>query len=133
MTGASNPVLLRRELEATLRRMMENQEYASFDEFVNDNLAACVACRTRKDSTPAGQTYETEMLRMRIMELEGIIRKKDEQISVLLELWEHCKVQGEPAPGLEISPELEDRIGTIIRDWYYSVERKDHSGADGKT
>ncbi len=133
MTGTSRTIHIRAELRDTLCRMMENQGYTSFEEFVNDNLAACIACRTRHDQTPAGHTYEVEMLRMRIRELERIVKKKDEQITVLLELWEHCNVGGEPAPGLEISPELEDRIGMIIRDWYYDVERKDHSGADGKT
>ncbi len=133
MKGASRNIHLRDELQATLCRMMEDQGYTSLEEFVNDNLAACIACRTRSDHPPGGHTYDVELLRMRIRELERIIQKKDEQITVLLELWEHCKVNGEPTHSLGITPDLEDRIDMIIRDWYYDVERKDHSGADGKT
>ncbi len=131
MTDGSEQVRVKRDLIAILRETMKDQGYSNLEEYINDNLTACMACYSRKQPTPADLQHEAEMLRLRIRDLERIIRKKDDEITVLLRLWEHCTVNGEPAPGLDISPELEDEIETVIRNWYYDVERKDHSGTDG--
>ncbi len=131
MSDESEPVRIRKDIIATLRNTMKDQGYSNLEKYVNDNLTACIACYSHTQPTPADLHYEAEMLRLRISDLERIIRKKDDEITILLKLWERCTVNGEPAPELDISPELEDEIETIIRDWYYDVERKDHSGTDG--
>ncbi|NYT08147.1 MAG: hypothetical protein GKC05_07840, partial [Methanomicrobiales archaeon] len=71
--------------------------------------------------------FESEILRRRVDELEQEIRRKDDQISVLLRLWEQCPLkEGER----EVPPELEEKISSLLQNWYDDFERKDFSGAD---
>jgi len=128
MTKEQRSVRIPDDLLPTLNRMMQDQGYENPGRFVSDIIRAYITCQTRPQRSPDDLRFETEMLRMRIDDLEERLMRKEEELSLLLSLWEQCPVrEGER----EVSPELDEKISNLLKNWYYDSERKDFSGADG--
>ncbi|MBP1929741.1 hypothetical protein J2741_002288 [Methanolinea mesophila] len=73
---------------------------------------------------------QQEYLKLRIESLLAALKRKDQEISALLELW-HVRLGKE---GETLAPDekkmMEKKISEIQHDWYLDVERRDFSGAD---
>jgi len=111
-------------LEEEMLVAMKQDGIHSADRFISDMLRIDFASRKTAHDSPGTLRADNEHLRLRIRDLEHIIRKKDDEITVLLKLWESCGTDEER------SPELEEKVGKLIRDWYYESERRDYSAAD---
>jgi hypothetical protein len=85
----------------------------------------------RREEVPKEEMCDQqEYLKLRVESLQAALKKKDREISALLELW-HIRLGKE---GETLTPEekrmMEKKIGEIQHDWYYDMERRDFSGAD---
>ena len=72
---------------------------------------------------------QEEYLKLRIENLRAALKKKDQEISALLEMW-HIRLGKEVetlTPGEKRL--MEEKIVEIQRDWYSDAERQDFSGA----
>jgi hypothetical protein len=71
-----------------------------------------------------------EYLELRVEGLKTALKRKDQEISALLEMW-HMRL-GKEGGTLTREEEkvMEEKIAQIQRDWYYDQERRDFSGAD---
>ena len=121
-------IVLDPDLEEPIRQFSREQGCGVPDDLVNSAIRMFID--TLKGTGTKGQNlaYENEILRRRVEELEHQVRRKDEEISVLLRLWEQCPLkEGER----EVPPELEEKISQLLQNWYFDSERKDFSGADG--
>lgn len=123
-------VTINKALRDALVRLMEKEGSTSPDDFVNDALRIFIAAKTRKHRTEEDLRLEIESLYLKNEELSGIIRRKDDEITVLLKLWEHCPIAESEKTRMERSPELEEKVASLLRNWYYDAERKNHSGTD---
>lgn len=111
-------------------RMMEKEGSSSPDEFVNDALRVYIAAKTSRKKSQQDLKLELESLHLKNEELSEIIRRKDDEITVLLKLWEHCPIEEGEKARMERTPELEEKVARMLKNWYYDAERKDHSGVD---
>ena len=111
-------------LEEEMLVVMKEDGIHSADRFISDIMRIHLASRKAAHDSPETLRADNEHLRLRIRDLEHIIHKKDDEITVLLKLWETRGTDEER------SPELEEKVGKLIRDWYYESERKDYSAAD---
>jgi len=111
-------------------QLMEKEGSTSPDDFVNDALRIFIAAKARKERTEQDLKLEIESLYLKNEELNEIIRRKDDEITVLLKLWEHCPIEESEKTRMERSPELEEKVARLLQNWYYDAERKDHSGTD---
>jgi hypothetical protein len=73
---------------------------------------------------------QQDYLQLRIESLKTALKRKDQEISALLEMW-HMML-GKEAETLTPDEKkmMEEKIAQIQRDWYYDQERRDFSGAD---
>ena len=117
-------------IREALETLMEDEEMASPDDFVNDALRIYIAAQKHEHRSSEELKLEIEGLCRKNDELEEIIRRKDDEITVLLRLWEHCPINDDEKARMERSPELEEKVARLLKNWYYDSERKDHSGAD---
>jgi hypothetical protein len=82
------------------------------------------------EKSPEEPGNQQEYLTLRIEGLKSALKKKDQEISALLEMW-HIRLGKE---GETLTPrekrEMEEKIAQIQRDWYFDQERRDFSGAD---
>jgi len=113
-----------------IRQMIQERTGDTPDQCVNTILEIYLASRAGEEQGRDDLGGINELLRLRIADLEHQLKKKEEALSVLLELWEHCIMKTESTPEEE-SRDIDDRVARLIRDWYYDSERKDHSGTDG--
>lgn len=113
-----------------LIQLMEKEGSTSPDDFVNDALRIFIAAKTRKPRTEQDLQLEIESLNLKMEEQSEIIRRKDDEITVLLKLWERCPIEEGEKARMERSPELEEKVARLLQNWYYDAERKDHSGTD---
>lgn len=113
-----------------LIRLMEKEGSTSPDDFVNDALRIFIAAKTRRQRSADDLALEVESLNLKVEEQSEIIRRKDDEITVLLKLWEHCPIEEGEKARMERSPELEEKVARLLQNWYYDAERKDHSGTD---
>ncbi len=121
-------VLLDPNLEEPVRRYSREQGSGVPDDLVNSALRMFIDTLEGTGTPGKDLTFENEILRQRVGDLEQVIRRKDEEISVLLRLWEQCPLKGGER---EVPPELEEKISRLLQNWYNDFERKDFSGADG--
>ena len=82
------------------------------------------------EKSPYEQGDQQEYLKLRIESLKAALKKKDQEISALLEMW-HTRL-GKEGETLTMREKklMEEKIAQIQRDWYYDQERRDFSGAD---
>jgi hypothetical protein len=121
-------IMLDPELRDPLEGLAGEWGVRDTDDLVNAALRMYIDAVSGRIEAGADLRHEHQILRMRIQDLEQKIRKKDEEISVLLKLWEQCPLkEGER----EVPPELEEKISQLLQNWYYDSERKDFSGANG--
>lgn len=113
-----------------IRQMVQERKGETPDQCVNTILEIFLASREGRERDDDDPGRVNELLWLRITDLEHQLKKKDEALSVLLDLWESCVMKREDVVNGE-SPDVDDRIARLIRDWYYDAERKDHSGTDG--
>jgi hypothetical protein len=123
-TGKILCITLDPGLEEEMLMAMKEDGSHSADRFISDILQVHFTSRKSPHDSPETIQAENEHLRLRIRDLEHIISKKDDEITVLLKLWETCGTDRDR------SPELEEKVEKLIRDWYYETERKDYSAAD---
>ncbi len=114
-------------LEEEMLVAMKEDGTHSADRFISDSLRIYLGSRKTAHVSPETLRADNEHLRLRIRDLEHIINKKDDEITVLLKLWETSGTNEER------SPALEEKVEKLIRDWYYESERKDYSAADRTT
>ena len=115
---------------AAIRRLIQEQRGESPDQCINTILGIFLASETATAEASDDPARVNELLRLRIADLEHQLRKKDDALSVMLDLWESCVMKREEAAE-EVSSDVDDRVARLIRDWYYDTERKDHSGTNG--
>ena len=121
-------IVLDPDLEEPIRQFSRERGCGVPDDLVNSALRMYIDTLQGAGTKGQDLAYENEILHRRVGELEQGIRKKDEEISVLLRLWEQCPLkEGER----EVPPELEEKISSLLQNWYFDSERKDFSGADG--
>jgi hypothetical protein len=126
---AENPfcIILDPDLEEPIRKFSRERGCGVPDDLVNSALRMFIDTLQGTGTKGQDLTFENEILRRRIGDLEQQILRKDEQISVLLRLWEQCPLkEGER----EVPPQLEEKISRLLQNWYFDSERKDYSGAD---
>jgi hypothetical protein len=129
MTKKHIPVRIPDELFPALDTMMQDQGYDNPGRFASDIICAYISSRAGHQRLPDDLRFETEMLRMRVDDLTDQLRRKEEELSLLLSLWEQCPVrEGER----EVSPEVDEKISRLMENWIDDSERKDFSGADGE-
>lgn len=129
MTEQHIPVRIPDELLPDLHALMQDQGYDNPGRFASDIICAYLSCRAGKECPPGDLRFEAEMLKMRVDDLTEHLRKKEEELSLLLSLWEQCPVmEGER----EVSPEVDEKISRLLKNWFDESERKDFSGADGE-
>jgi len=115
---------------AAIRRLIQEQRGDTPDQCVNTILGIFLDSQAAAAEGSDDLARANELLRLRIADLEHQISKKDEALSVLLDLWESCVMKREDVAE-EVSQDVDDRVARLIRDWYYDTERKDHSGTNG--
>jgi len=115
---------------AAIRQLIQEQMGDTPDRCVNTILRIFLASRAATVKSSDDPARVNELLRLRIADLEHQLKKKDDALSVLLDLWESCVMKREDVAE-EVSPDVDDRVARLIRDWYYDTERKDHSGTNG--
>lgn len=121
-------VVLDPDLEEPIREFSRKRGSGVPDDLVNSALRMYIDTLAGAETGGQDPVFVNEILRRRIGELEQDIRRKDEEISVLLRLWEQCPVkEGER----EVPPEVEEKLSSLLRNWYNDFEKKDFSGADG--
>ena len=113
-----------------IRQMVQERKGETPDQCVNTILELFLASQATVAKGGDDPVRANELLRLRIADLEHQLKKKDETLSVLLDLWESCVMKREDVAEEE-SPDVDDRVARLIRDWYYDAERKDHSGTNG--
>ncbi|NYT21576.1 MAG: hypothetical protein GKC07_07235 [Methanomicrobiales archaeon] len=120
-------VVLDPDLEEPILKYTRERGRELPDDLVNSALRMYIDTLQGTGTPGQEPAFESEILRRRVDELEQEIRRKDDQISVLLRLWEQCPLkEGER----EVPPELEEKISSLLQNWYDDFERKDFSGAD---
>jgi hypothetical protein len=119
-------ILLDPDLREPLETLAGEWGVRNTDELVNAALRMYIDAVSGRIEAGADLRHEHEILRMRIQDLEQKIRKKEEEISALLKLWEQCP------PGGKEDRDVDEQVARIIRNWYNDAERKDYSGADGE-
>jgi len=127
---AENPfcIILDADLEEPIRKFSREHGCGVPDDLVNSALRMYIDTLQGGGTKGQDLAFENEILRRRIEDLEHQVRRKNEEISVLLKLWEQCPLkEGER----EVPPELEEKISRLLQNWYFDSERKDFSGADG--
>lgn len=128
MTKKHIPVRIPDELLPALDNMMQDQGYDNPGRFASDIICAYISSRAGHQRSPDDLRFETEMLRMRVDDLTEQLRRKEEELSLLLSLWEQCPVrEGER----EVSPEVDEKISRLMKNWIDDSERKDFSGVNG--
>ncbi|NYT17214.1 MAG: hypothetical protein GKC06_04300 [Methanomicrobiales archaeon] len=121
-------IVLDSDLEEPIRQFSRERGSVVPDDLVNSALRMYIDVLQGAGTKGQDLSFENEILRRRVEELEKQVRRKGEEISVLLKLWEQCPLkEGER----EVPPELEEKISHLLQNWYYDSERKDFSGADG--
>jgi|GEM_PF-633168 len=121
-------IILDSDLEDPIRQFSRERGSGVPDDLVNSALRMYIDILQGAGTKGQDLAFENEILRRRVEELEKQVRRKGEEISVLLKLWEQCPLkEGER----EVPPELEEKISHLLQNWYYDSERKDFSGADG--
>lgn len=113
-----------------LTKLMEKEGSTSPDDFVNDALRIFIAAKTRKKRAEEDLLLELESVNLKNEELHEIIRRKDDEITVLLKLWEHGPIEENKKARMERDPKLEEKVARLLENWYFESERKDHSGTD---
>lgn len=113
-----------------IRQMVQERKGETPDQCVNTVLELFLASQAAVARGGDDPVRANELLRLRIADLEHQLKKKDEALSILLDLWESCVMKREDVADGE-APDLDDRVARLIRDWYYDAERKDHSGTNG--
>ena len=129
MTEQHIPVRIPEEHLPALTTLMQDQGYDNPGNFASDIICAYLSCRAGKQCPPGEHRFETEMLRMRIDDLTERLQRKEEELSLLLSLWEQCPVRSGER---EVSPEVDEKITLLLKNWFDDSERKDFSGADGE-
>jgi hypothetical protein len=112
-----------------LERIMKARRIESPERCINELLELCSVSLVPEEEREADPVQEIEILRIKVAWLEEQLERKEKALSTLVDLWEEC-VLDKTVNEEEIN-ELDDRISSIIRDWYFDTERKDQSGADG--
>ncbi len=121
-------IVLDPDLEDPVRKHSRKRGCGIPDDLVNSALRMYIDTLEGAGTRGQDTAFENEILRRRVGELEQEIRRKDEEISILLRLWEQCPLkEGER----EVPPELEEKISSLLQNWYNDFEKKDFSGADG--
>jgi hypothetical protein len=121
-------IILDADLEDPIRNMARKRENCTTDNLANSAIRMYIDAMQAPGAEGQDLVYENEVLHSRVKELEKQVQRKDEQISVLLTLWQQCPIkEGER----EVPAELEEKISRLLRNWYFDSERKDFSGADG--
>ncbi|HON81243.1 MAG TPA: hypothetical protein PLN56_04035 [Methanoregulaceae archaeon] len=116
------------DLEEPIRQHSRKQGCRTPDDLVNSALHMYIDTLRGAGASGKDLAFENQILRRRVGELEQEIQRKDEQISVLLRLWQQCPLKGGER---EVPPELEEQISSLLQGWYNDFEKKDFSGADG--
>jgi hypothetical protein len=116
-------------LAALLEKEAQKTGITDIATLVSEILSSYLLHR-REGSLPPETCNQQDYLNLRIESLQAALKKKDQEISALLELW-HIRLGKE---GETLTPDekklLEKKISDIQRDWYFDTERRDFSGAD---
>jgi hypothetical protein len=116
------------DLEEPIRKYSRRQGCEDPDDLVNSALRMYIGTLQGAGTKEKDLAFENQIMRRRVWELEQELQRKDEQISVLLRLWEQCPLsEGER----EVPPDLEEKISSLLQGLYNDYEKKDFSGADG--
>lgn len=121
-------IMLDPDLEEPIRQQARKQGCSVPDELVNAALRMYVDTVQGTGTKGRALAFENEILQRKIGELEQELRRKDDQITILLKLWDQCPLKGGER---EVPPELEEKISSLLQNWYNDFEKKDFSGADG--
>jgi hypothetical protein len=116
-------------LNTALEQIMKARRVESSEQCINELLELCYASLSPAEEPECDLEREIERLRIKMAWLEEQLERKEKALSTLVDLWEEC-VLDRTVNETETN-ELDDRISSIIRDWYFDAERKDQSGADG--
>ena len=112
-----------------LEQIMKARRVESPEQCINELLELCSASLSPAEEPERDPERELERLRIKMAWLEDELERKERALSTLVDLWEEC-VLDRTVKEDEMN-ELDDRINSLIRDWYFDAERKDQSGADG--
>jgi hypothetical protein len=112
------------DLEEPVRQLSEKRGCGCPDDLVNSALRMYVDTLQGPGTKGQDLAFEIEILRRQVEELKQRIRRKDEEISVLLRLWEQCPLDKRER---EVPPEIEEKISRLLQNWYFNSERKDFS------
>lgn len=124
-------VIIDPELNEALERITRDRCLESPEQCVNEIIGLYIASSSGTSVHPAGDpSRERELLRMKIAILEEQLERKEKALSTLVDLWEECVLERDIQEDEERT-DTEDRVGRLIRDWYYDAERRDQSGTDG--
>jgi hypothetical protein len=116
-------------LNTALEQIMIARRVESPEQCINELLELCYASLSPAEEPECDPEREIERLRIKVTWLEEQLELKEKALSTLVELWEEC-VLDRTVKEDEMN-DLEDRINSLMRDWYFDAERKDQSGADG--
>jgi hypothetical protein len=116
-------------LNSALEQIMTARRVESVEQCINELLELCYASLSPAEEQECDPDREIARLRIKVTWLEEQLELKEKALSTLVELWEEC-VLDRTVKEDEMN-DLEDRINSLMRDWYFDAERKDQSGADG--
>jgi len=116
-------------LNTALEQIMKARQVETPGQCINELLELCSASLSPAEEPECDPDREIDRLRIKIAWLEEELERKEKALSTLVDLWEECVLDRTVKEDEMI--ELDDRINSLIRDWYFEAERKDQSGADG--
>jgi hypothetical protein len=116
-------------LNTALEQIMIARRVESPEQCINELLELFYASLSPAEEPECDPEREIARLRIKVTWLEEQLDLKEKALSTLVELWEEC-VLDRTVKEDEMN-DLEDRINSLMRDWYFDAERKDQSGADG--
>jgi len=116
-------------LNTALEQIMKARRVESPEQCINELLKLCYASLSPAEEPECDPEREIERLRIKMTWLEEQLEWKEKALSTLVDLWEECVIDRTVKE--DEMNELDDRINSLIRDWYFDAERKDQSGADG--
>ncbi|MDD1707846.1 MAG: hypothetical protein LUQ33_01575 [Methanoregulaceae archaeon] len=116
-------------LNTALEQIMKARRVESPEQCINELLKLCYASLSPAEEPECDPEREIERLRIKMTWLEEQLERKEKALSTLVDLWEECVIDRTVKE--DEMNELDDRINSLIRDWYFDAERKDQSGADG--
>jgi hypothetical protein len=116
-------------LNTALEQIMKARRVESPGQCINELVKLCYASVSPAEEPECDPEREIERLRIKTTWLEEQLERKEKALLTLMDLWEECVL--DQKVNEEEMNELDDRISSIIRDWYFDAERRDQSGADG--